>query len=325
MKIPVTTTELKGLHKAYFTVNLDSRIAVMRKIVGWYETYIPFVKGKWNTTQTAAFEKGLKIRSRAMDGRTPLEEADTALRMMIRFFENAVNEAGLPILANTIAEFDTKKASLEAAAAKKIARYKNLLDSLTQIFDPFGITFLIDDRAATIAAATGKRIMINPAIAEELFALNSLELQARLSPVVLSTLSVTVNAAGAMVQDFQAYISATKRMLETLFAQMASNAPIVSAPAAPVGGSAPEPKAPRQAPKASTIPNQYRGAKGTVFERLVSNPGSWCLVDDIFAGLGVAPSTTYRLLAHLAADGASSKKFSINIDRKSGKVVYSAV
>jgi len=326
MKTPISIADLKSLHKAYADVNIDSRVATMRKMVGWYESYIPFVRRKWNADQVSALDSALRIRGRAMDSRTPIEEADTALRIMLRKMEGAVNEANLPILSETIAAFELKRQDLELKAAKKVALYSNLIDSLNGTFSFLGLKFSIDDRCKTLAAAPGGRVLINPLTADTFFGISATDLLFRLAPSALKAAALTVSATGGMVQDFTAYSEATTKLLTYIQSQMGTQAGPTINPAKGTRQAAPKAPKVSNAPKATPInAGNYRGAKGEVFSRLMAKAGTWVRVDDLFQGLSVAEATKYRHLAYLATDGFSSGKWSIQVNRKTGSARYDTV
>ena len=271
MKNLASIADIKSLHKAYANVNLDARVATLRKMVLWFETYIPFARGRWNATQIAHFESGIRIRGRAMDGRTPLEEADTALRIMLRKWEAACNDISIPELAQTISAFESKRRDLEAKAAKRVAQYQGLLDTLHQAFSFLGLTFAVDDRCKTVAAAPGGRILIHPDAADSLLGVPSSDLFFRIAPAALKASALTVAPNGGMVQDFSAYAAATSKMLEALKVMLGNSmvTPIPQAPSKPAKQT--RKPAVKPATNFSAAPGVYRGSKGEVFSRLFCN------------------------------------------------------
>jgi hypothetical protein len=318
MRNPISISELKDLHKEYANVNIDSRVAAMRKMVGWFESYIPFVRRGWTRDQEVALDSALRIRGRAMDARTPIEEADCALRIMLRKMETAVGESKLPVLGETIVAFEAKRQELEIKAARKVAQYTGMIDTLNGVFAFLNLKFSIDDRCKTVAAAPGGRVLVNPSTADDLLGLAPMELLFRVAPSALKASALTVSATGGMVQDFASYTDATSKLLAYLQTQMGTTQePRQATPKAPKASGA---------PKAVPVnPGNYRGAKGEVFSRLMANAGTWVKVEELFAGLEVAEATKYRHLAYLATDGFSSGKWSIKVNRKAGTARYDVV
>ena len=334
---------LKALHKEFaVTLDIDLRNRLMIKMVGWYTGVIPFIRSKFSKDQEKAFTMSEKIRQRALDPRTPSQEQDTALRMMLRYMENAVNmqvtetnTKGLPVLAETIAAFEAAAPALQAAADKKVAKYQPLLASLSGLFGDFGLEFLIDDRAKTMAAAPGAKVLINPDTAAELAQLEDKKLFFQVSPIALKACSVQIGTQGNVVQDFSKYTESVKRLLNVIERTMDPNV-IPMEPAVRPGVRRPRTSpAPGAAPSGATrtsrkqsaqgSDNPYNGSKATVWERLRAAGPNGITLQLLYAGLPVAQTTWSTMLWHLSSDGKKNGRWAINVDRKTGIASYTGV
>ncbi len=238
-------------------------------------------------------------------------------------------------MAQTIAAFEAAAPALRAAAEKKVAKFQPLITSLSGLFGEFGLEFLIDDRAKTMSAAPGAKVLINPDTAAELVAMEEKNLFFQVSPIALKAYSVQISAAGQAVQDFAKYTDGVKRLLNfvqrTMDPSVVAMEPVVRPGVrrprqAPVAGTATA-AAPRTSRKqtAQGATNPYNGSKAQVWERLRTAGTTGISMTDLYAGLPVAQSTWTTMLWHLSSDGKKNGKWAINVDRKAGIVSYTGV
>ncbi len=325
---------LKQLHKDFTnTLDLDMRNRLMLKMVSWFTNTIPFVRSSFNADQEKALTMAEKIRGRAVDPRTPAEEQDTALRMTIRYMENALNHIGVPVLAETIKAFEAKAPAMQAELDKKLARFQPLVATLNGVFGDFGLTFQIDDRAKTIAAAPGQKVLVNPDTADELAPLDAKKLFFRVAPVALKAFAVTIGTQGNVVQDFSKYTDGVARLLN--FVERTIDPTVVPlAPVAPrpvpsyvAAAAATTPRATRTSKKSTATgsANPYHGSKAQVWDRLRQAGSAGISIADLYEGLSLSTSTQPIMIWHITSDGKKNGRWSINYDRKAGIVYYKGV
>ncbi len=309
------------LYSKYIDLDTAARNRALEGLVSWFESRLPFMLASLDTTRRATYDKAQKVRPMATDKRTPVEERETALCMMLRRYEIAAafqntykNLETLDTVQNTL---ETQRHLLEAARLAKLTAFSGLLKSLNDCFGVLGIKFEISDNASSNRAFDGNgTVIFSTTYADQIKEYHPIDLIQGELPTALKAASVTVGVDG------KPFLDNTKamRFLPDVLANCGSyfkslgignTGTFRPAPqAAPQAAPKPAPAAPKASGTTKHPLNTYRGVKGEVFQRLLDAMGPVSM-DVLYSGLQCEKATRLRLISHLTKDGTLNGKWDI--------------